>query len=587
MEGYYDLEARLAHHKPVTKQIQVVAGQSQEISLNPTPIYGSLDIISTPRDATITIDGKPYGKTPFTIEQLLEGEHTVVISKEGYSVFKKVVNITEDNTETVSATMEEGIQLSNNDGDSSIKLVGRLTKKEWERLKELLKDNNISSVDLSQAECGTIPWGIFSGNNNIITITLPNSVTSIGVSAFSGCRNLISITIPNSVTSIGNRAFADCTNLTSITIPNSVTSIGESAFDGCKNLASIIIPNSVTSIEVSAFRGTKWLDSQPSGVVYAGRVAYKYNGEMPSGTRIILKDGTIAIASFAFCYCRDLTSITIPNSVTSIGESAFSGCKSLTSITIPNSVTSIGKDAFADCSNLTSITIPNSVTSIGDGAFRGTKWLDSQPSGVVYAGRVAYTYEREMRSETRIILKDGTVAIADGAFGNSYSMFNVTSITIPNSVTEIGYQAFTGCSKLTSIEIPNSVTSIGESAFRGCKNLASIIIPNSVTSIGESAFYDTKWLNSQPSGVVYAGRVAYTYNGEVPSGTRIILKEGTIGIVDRAFYDHTNQSSITIPNSVTSIGFNACGNFTVYVPKGALNRFDKDFIGAKRIIESE
>jgi hypothetical protein len=103
----------LDHHKTVTKQIQVVAGQLQDITLSPIPKYGSLDIVSTPHDATITIDGEEVGKTPFTIEKLLEGEHTVAISKEGYSVFKKVVNITENNTETVPATMEKRVPIAN------------------------------------------------------------------------------------------------------------------------------------------------------------------------------------------------------------------------------------------------------------------------------------------------------------------------------------------------------------------------------------------------------------------------------------------------------------------------------------------
>ncbi len=118
MEGYYDIEARLAHHKAITKQIQVKVGQAQEITINPTPIYGSLDVTSTPHDADVTIDGKQYGKTPLTIEQLLEGGHQVVLSKEGFSSYNKAVIIKEGETETVSAELQEnriptGIQNNN------------------------------------------------------------------------------------------------------------------------------------------------------------------------------------------------------------------------------------------------------------------------------------------------------------------------------------------------------------------------------------------------------------------------------------------------------------------------------------------
>ena len=144
--------------------------------------------------------------------------------------------------------------------------------------------------------------------SGLTSITIPNSVTSIGDGTFSGCNGLTSITIPNSVTSIGNVTFNGCSGLTSVTIPNSVTSIGESAFSGCSSLTSITIPNSVTSI-----------------------------------------------GSYAFSVCNGLTSVTIPNSVTIIGIEAFYGCSSLTSITIPNSVTRIGDAAFAKCGNLENV----------------------------------------------------------------------------------------------------------------------------------------------------------------------------------------------------------------------------------------
>ena len=179
------------------------------------------------------------------------------------------------------------------------------------------------------AEQYSIPAGVyliqsyaFRNCTSLTSITIPDSVSGIGVDAFFNCSSLKSITIPDSVTSIEGSTFKGCESLTSITIPDSVTSIGEWAFSGCESLTSITIPDSVTSIGGGAFYG-----------------------------------------------CRSLTSVTIPDSVTSIGYRAFNSCSALSSITIPDSVTSIGFGAFANCSSLTSITIPDSVTSIGNGAF--------------------------------------------------------------------------------------------------------------------------------------------------------------------------------------------------------------------------
>ena len=190
-------------------------------------------------------------------------------------------------------------------------------------------------------------------------ITIPETVTYSGKTY--------------SVTSIGDYAFWGCSGLTSIHISEGITTIGTNAFYGCSSLTSIEIPSSVTTISSSAFYNCAWYDNQPDGLVYAGKVAYKYKGTMPANTSIELKIGTTSIGDDAFRGCSGLTNITIPNSVTSIGHFSFYQCSELTNITIPNSVTSIGSYAFEDCTGLTSVTIPESVTSIWYGAFRGCK----------------------------------------------------------------------------------------------------------------------------------------------------------------------------------------------------------------------
>ena len=131
--------------------------------------------------------------------------------------------------------------------------------------------------------------------------------------------NIKTVIIEDGVTYIGSYAFYGCTGLTSVTIPDSVTSIGSNSFYGCTGLTSITIPDSLANIEGDAFNNTAWYNNQPDGMVYAGRVAYKYKGTMPDNTSIIIRDGTKGIAGSAFERCNGLRSVIIPDSVTSIG----------------------------------------------------------------------------------------------------------------------------------------------------------------------------------------------------------------------------------------------------------------------------
>ena len=226
--------------------------------------------------------------------------------------------------------------------------------------------------------------------------------------------------------------------------------------------------------------------------------------------------------------------------VTSIGGAVFHSCSSLTSVVIPNSVTSIGDHAFCQCDRLTSIQIPNSVTSIGRQAF--------------------------------------------------YRCSSLTSIQIPNSVTSIEDEAFIYCSSLTSIEIPNSVTSIGNRAFCACSDLTSVVIGNSVTSIEDEAF---KNCSSLTSIVVDTGNTKYDSRNdcnaiiETASNTLIagcqntIIPNSVTSIGYNAFYGCSCLTSIEIPNSVTSIGdnaFNRCSSLTsIQIPNSVTSIGDGAF----------
>ena len=244
-----------------------------------------------------------------------------------------------------------------------------------------------SSIKVNESEYTVreIEEAAFSNCSSLTSVTIPNSVTSIGDNAFSDCSGLTSVTIPNSVTSIGYRTFYH-SGLTSVSIPNSVTSIGKEAFFFCSSLTSITIPNSVTGIGSSAFTGCSGLTSItiPNSVTGIGNSAFSGCSSL---TSITIPNSVTRIEYDTFYGCSGLTSITIPNSVTSIGSSAFSGCSSLTSITIPNSVTSIDYNTFTGCSSLTSITIPNSVTGIGEEAFAKCSNLENL---YCYAENISY-----------------------------------------------------------------------------------------------------------------------------------------------------------------------------------------------------
>ncbi|MDD6270549.1 MAG: leucine-rich repeat protein [Ruminococcus sp.] len=307
-----------------------------------------------------------------------------------------------------------------------------------------------------------IGWGAFRDCTSLTSVTIPDGVTSIGGYAFNGCTSLTSVTIPDSVTSIGDWAFKNCTSLTSVTIGNSVTSIGTDAFRECTSLTSVTIPDSVTSIGECAFVGSAYYNNSSNWrnrLLYIGNhlINTKYN---VTGN-VEIRQGTKTIADKAFYCCGSLTSITIPDSVTSIGISAFENCYSLTSINIPESVTSMGNEAFCDCTSLASVTIPDSITSIGYHDFCNCTDLRS------------------------MIIPDSVTSIGDEAF---YGCTSLGSVTIGNGVTSIGSSAFSVCTSLTSVTIGNSVTSISSDAFRGCISLTSVTIPDSVTSIGEYAF---------------------------------------------------------------------------------------------------
>ena len=319
----------------------------------------------------------------------------------------------------------------------------------------------------------SIGSGAFKALEAISSVTIPDSVTSIGASAFYGCTGLTSITLGNEVESIRDEAFAYCTGLTSITIPDSVTCIGASAFYCCEKLTDITLSgDNALYIGVSAFSGTMYYNDGSNwkgGVLYVSK--YLVDAKRTIAGAYTVKDGTLSIAYSAFCNCDALTSVTIPDSVKLIGDSVFSGCSSLESITLPfvGNTLDYGKFGFI----------------FGTSSYKGATAIEYEFPDIDFRYKITY-YTKTYYIPTR--LKSVTVTGGEIEDFEFESCTGLTSVTIGNSVTGIGKNAFKDCTGLTSVTIGNSVTRIGKNAFEHCTGLKSITIPDSVKSISSTVF---------------------------------------------------------------------------------------------------
>ena len=369
----------------------------------------------------------------------------------------------------------------------------------------------------------------FSDNTNLTAVSLPESLTTLGIRAFGGCQSLKTIKIPSKVTAIPDRCFVYCSSLESVTIPEGVTTIGSYAFQSCK-LNALTLPESLETI-----------------------------------------------GSYAFSFCG-LTELVIPEGVLVIDQDAFLGNYSLKNLILPSTITSIGNEAFRDNDNLQSI-ICNAATppALGDNAFRSNISIKVPMASIVaYRQAVGWKnftnyYGGEMFADGItywINEKEAMVAAADSSLtevnipsvvefeGNQYLVTkindmlfldntNLESVALPESLTTLGIRAFGGCQSLKTIKIPSGVTTIPYQCFLECSSLESVTIPEGVTTLGLYAFSNCRFKTlTLPSTITKIDDGVFSHNNNLRTITCNAVTPPMLG--DNVFY-YSATSSVKVP----------------------------------------
>ena len=457
--------------------------------------------------------------------------------------------------------------------------------------------------------------------NNLEKVVVENGVTSIGSYAFYGCSSLKEVVLPESVTEIRSNAFYDCTmlktinidkitklwsnvftgcdSLESVILAEGLAYVSSGTFSDCKGLKSLTISSSVTSFE-EGFYGCTSLESivvADGNTVYSSQDGVLYN-----------KDITTLIK---FPLNKSVIGFTIPDTVTEVEGNAFYGhqkegeydkngllivgewivgtkdivCENY-EIKVDDSVTHIADGIFA-IENLKSISVPKSITSIGIGAFSGDNLtsISVNEENTAYSSEKGILYNKDKteliqypigKTDEEIILADTVKKIGSRAFSYNKHLkkaelpgveelgdfalayTDVEDVTLSPSLKKIGSWAFAWCEKLEKADLPEGVEYIGSQSFNQCKALKSIHIPKSVTFVGEYAFNNTNICDSTGSGKVYYHDNWLLYVGGYHdlSGS-FEIKDGTVGICERALYYQPDITSVSIPLSVKYINESA------------------------------
>lgn len=419
-------------------------------------------------------------------------------------------------------------------GNKNIKSVTIPESVEWIEESTFAACSNLESVQIGENVKG-LGYYAFGGCTALKEITLPQSVGYIGKRAFNSCYALEEITLPQNVENIGEGAFYYCTALTDVTINGNVSRLRKETFSGCSALKSVnFAANCVERIDKNAFTGCKEL-SEISGLdslkelgtdVFtdtAWLAAKKQESPLVTVGSVLLDGKNYAEEDLA-----------IPDGIVMIADNAFKGNTNIKSLTVPQSVERIGDLAFNMCKKLSNISVPETLDEFGYWCFGATPWMDAQKKDSDYVTLNSVLLYMK-NSKGNIVIPDGVVGISDGFFKDSRDLL---SVQFPEGLKFIGRNSFQDCYYLEEVTLPEGLEEIRDGAFYNSQNLASVYMPQSVTEIGEYAFYYCCALQD------------------------LTLSQNITSIKDYTFYNGGKLKEFYVPEKVTYIGEAAVGSVT-------------------------